>query len=196
MTKPPTSEAAVIYETEKRKRRFQESWKEGRPWLKLQTDGDIQRMMCTYCKEYPDHVGQKCAFVRGCKQMKICEIKHHESLEGHQVALKRHLASTAKRGTTDADRALQMLDKATVKRLTIMFKTVNSLAKHNRPFTDFVWMCNLYESMGFLEKGGPYCNDKSAALFCHAIAEVRCIFNNSNNNDKNEKVLYLSYKIM
>ena len=78
------NETAAIYEAEKRKRTFKESWKEGRPWLIVEMDGDAQRMACSYCRIYPEHVGSNCAFVRGTKLLKLCEVKHHESLDGHR----------------------------------------------------------------------------------------------------------------
>ena len=46
-----------------------------------------------------------------------------------------------------------------------------ALAKHARPYTDYVWLCDVDERKG-LGVGAAYCNDKQARLFTHPIAEV------------------------
>ena len=51
------------------------------------------------------------------------------------------------------------------------FRTSHAIAKHQRPYTDYVWHCSLDAQKG-LEVGNTYCNDKSAKMFIHSIAEV------------------------
>ena len=84
VAKQSNNKTAAIYEAEKRKRTFKESWKEGKPWLIVEMERDARRMACSYCRIYPEHVGSNCAFVRGTKLLKLCEVKHHESLHGHR----------------------------------------------------------------------------------------------------------------
>ncbi|KAK2185095.1 hypothetical protein NP493_246g02021 [Ridgeia piscesae] len=52
-----------------------------------------------------------------------------------------------------------------------MFRTCHALAKHARPYTDYVWLCNVDKRKG-LDAGTAYRNDKQARLFTHHIAEV------------------------
>lgn len=56
-------------------------------------------------------------------------------------------------------------------KLEKMFRTCHAMAKHNRPFSDFVWQCQLDKAKG-LNIGATYINDKSARLFTQAIADT------------------------
>jgi len=56
-------------------------------------------------------------------------------------------------------------------KLEKMFRTSHALAKHNRPFKDFVWQRQLDKAKG-LNIGTTYHNDKSARLFTQAIADT------------------------
>ena len=58
-------------------------------------------------------------------------------------------------------------------KLEKMFRTCHAIAKHNRPFKDFVWQCKLDKGKG-LKLGITYNNDKSARMFAQAIADISC----------------------
>lgn len=51
------------------------------------------------------------------------------------------------------------------------FRTCHAIAKHRRPFTDYVWQCTLDAQKG-LDVGNTYRNDKACKQFVRAIAEV------------------------
>ncbi|KAK2169507.1 hypothetical protein LSH36_9g09065 [Paralvinella palmiformis] len=70
-----------------------------------------------------------------------------------------------------AGKMLIALNKTLADKLVIKFKTVPALAKHDQPFTDYVWQCSLDQSKG-LAIGTDYRSDKAAADFAHHIAEV------------------------
>ena len=56
-------------------------------------------------------------------------------------------------------------------KLEKMFRTCHAMAKHKRPFKDFVWQCKLDKGKG-LKIGTTYNNDKSARMFNQAIADT------------------------
>lgn len=60
-------------------------------------------------------------------------------------------------------------------KLEKMSRTCHALAKHNRPFSDFVWQSQLHKAKG-LNIGTMYRNDKSGRLFTQAIADTECKF--------------------
>ena len=58
-------------------------------------------------------------------------------------------------------------------KLEKMFRTCHAIAKHNRPFKDFVWQCKLDKGKG-LKIGTTYNNDKSARMFAQEMADISC----------------------
>ena len=55
--------------------------------------------------------------------------------------------------------------------LEVKFRSVHALAKHHRPFTDFVWIDTMDKKKG-VDVGTDYESDKSAREFAYHIAEV------------------------
>ncbi|XP_014667131.1 PREDICTED: zinc finger protein 862-like [Priapulus caudatus] len=56
-------------------------------------------------------------------------------------------------------------------RLTILFRNAHGIAKHCRPFTDYVWMCQLDAQKG-IDIGTTYMTDIKCREFIDAIAEI------------------------
>ena len=67
-----------------------------------------------------------------------------------------------------AGKILVTLNRALTEKLRIKFRSVHALAKHDRPFTDYIWQCELDE----LKDEQDYRSDKAAADFAHHIAEI------------------------
>lgn len=102
------------------------------------------------------------AFISGSTSYKHESITLHECSEYHKLAtnfIKRSGALTL----------LRTLNKGATDKLMLMFRTVHALGKHNRPLTDFLWLCSLDEAKG-LAVGQTYCNDMKAAEFMSYIA--------------------------
>ena len=74
-------------------------------------------------------------------------------------------------GTRPAEKALQKMNEEVFAKLEKLFRTCHAMAKHNRPFSDFVWQCQLDKAKG-LDVGATYINDKSARSSTQAIAET------------------------
>lgn len=72
---------------------------------------------------------------------------------------------------SEAENLLTQLNKSVTDRLSMLFRTAHALAKHGRPFSDFVWLTALHEAKG-LQVGNTYRNDKRCQEFIKkAIAE-------------------------
>ena len=63
------------------------------------------------------------------------------------------------------------MNSETKEKLSKLFKTCHALAIHNRPFTDYNWLCQLDGAKG-VKIGKPYRNSESAKEFTKAIAQV------------------------
>ena len=78
----------------------------------------------------------------------------------------------AQPGSLPADRLLHKMDEKAMKQRMMQFRTAHAIAKKGRPFSDFVWQCNLDEAKG-LDVGNLYRNRKQAHTFIHHIAEAQ-----------------------
>ena len=74
-------------------------------------------------------------------------------------------------GTSQAERALQSMDRANHSRLIKLFNVAHSLAKKGKPYTDFSWFCETIDKIG-TDIGQSYRTDKKCREFVHYIAEV------------------------
>ena len=147
----------------KRKRTFQPDWKTKFDWIEYdETTG----MRCKVCIKYEKNG----TFSTGCTNFKIEAIRKHDRSLGHTTHMARYKAETAKPGTSEAVKCVIQLNKALFAKLSILFKNAHALAKNNRPYTDFEWLCQLDEAKG-VDIGTSYRTDKKAAEFIHAMAQ-------------------------
>ena len=74
-------------------------------------------------------------------------------------------------GTPPAEKAIQKMNEEVFAKLEKLFRMCHAMAKHNRPFSNFVWQCQLNKAKG-LDVAVTYINDKSARSFTQVIAET------------------------
>jgi hypothetical protein len=67
-----------------------------------------------------------------------------------------------------AAKIVQSLNKNVFNRMTNLFRNVHALIKKRRPFTDFIWMCELDEIKG-VDIGETYRNEKQVVNSAHYI---------------------------
>ena len=60
--------------------KFNEKWKDGRPWLSAE-DG---KMFCSYCKAFDKTSRNK--FISGCESMRIENVRSHEACNAHKTS--------------------------------------------------------------------------------------------------------------
>jgi hypothetical protein len=151
----------------KRKRTFQHSWLKEFPWLTY--DEAVGKMYCTNCKLKSNN--DNSPFVKGNENFKIDVIKTHASSRLH---LKNANVISAEKNPvcqSQAAECLTKLKKAEYDKLVVKFRTVHCLAKCHLSFNLYKTICRLDQSKG-LDVGKSYLNDKSAASFMSAIAQV------------------------
>ncbi|VDI13134.1 Hypothetical predicted protein [Mytilus galloprovincialis] len=150
------------YEQNRGKRRFQESWKTGRPWLKVSAES----MSCTWCTDVHEAPNEFC-----WTTAKVETLKSHESSKAHikSVGVIKGRTLVAKGEITEAQKSIESLNKAVINKLSILFKTVHALCLAGRPFSDYVWMSKLDKAKG-LDIGQTYLNSNSAKEFSKFIA--------------------------
>ncbi|XP_051803965.1 zinc finger protein 862-like isoform X3 [Acanthochromis polyacanthus] len=144
-------------------RKPKSSWKQGRPWL--QFDGNI--MKCAWCTELSDH---ESAGTYTWTSAKVETVKKHETSKVHTHNTRIMASRQAPLGTTEAEKAVEALNKAEMTRLDKLFRNAHALALAGRPFSDFVWMARLDKTKGL--DGSTYITGRSARDFMRAIAEV------------------------
>ncbi|XP_060563884.1 uncharacterized protein LOC132723223 [Ruditapes philippinarum] len=152
------------YEKNKRSRSFLLDWKKERPWLENTENG----MKCSYCNEYESK--RQSLFVQGCKSYKIETIKLHEQSKSHLKCQACYHAKCVPASMSEAGKLVQKLNDENFKKMAILFRTAHALAIHNRPFTDFIWMCEL-DSVKNVNVGETYRNEAAAKTFINYIAK-------------------------
>ncbi|XP_060554316.1 zinc finger protein 862-like [Ruditapes philippinarum] len=152
------------YEKNKRSRSFLLDWKKERPWLENTENG----MKCSYCNEYESK--RQSLFVQGCKSYKIETIKLHEQSKSHLKCQACYHAKCVPASMSEAGKIVQKLNDENFKKMAILFRTAHALAIHNRPFTDFMWMCEL-DSVKNVNVGETYRNAAAAKTFINYIAK-------------------------
>ena len=106
----------------------------------------------------------------GCQSFKLESIKIHEAANKHIVA-KEIFKSIEAPEKQPACKMLTILRKDDIEKLSHLFRTCYALAMKNRPFSDFVWLCELGRQKG-VKLGKPYMNEESAKEFSRQISEV------------------------
>ena len=150
LTEEEKKEREHAYEKEKRNRKFMEAWKVGRKWLKFSDN----KMTCTWCIDYAkkgklsENERRKLNFTSGCANLKLNTVIAHEKSEFHR---KSTAAFEAKQNGPDkaiASKVLQTMNANVFSRMKNLFRNAHALIKHKRPFTDFLWLCELDEVKG------------------------------------------------
>jgi hypothetical protein len=84
-------------------------------------------------------------------------LKAHESSTFHkknQVHYEhKKFADTQAKEQSEACRALLMLKEGMRTRMTTLFRNAHAIARMNRPYTDYVWLCHLDATKGNLDLG-------------------------------------------
>ena len=160
-----------VYERQKRQRKFIDSWKLGRPWLKT----DNRKIWCSYCSSYYKKVGmvgqRSEAFIRGSNTMKLPAIIKHQNSDLH----KRCQAAAVIKGTPKAQRPLvKAFNKddpdhnAMLKKFTTAFK----VAIYNQTYKSFKGELQLLEICGNCPNmTNRFASDKACAEFISYIAK-------------------------
>ena len=141
-TKCDSKEKQKKYDSE-RERGFQSHWQIGRKWLNH--DGNV--MWCETCKL---HYSKKSShsseiskmWITGTANFKTDTLKTHERSSMHKEAEKacdnRHNISDS-----EAGRALLQLNKAEYDHVSYCFRNAHAIAKHDKSFKDYTWLCKL-----------------------------------------------------
>ena len=124
-------------------------------------------MFCKYCCKY-EKAG---SFVVGSPVFKLESIKAHNSSASHMKWALREKAESNP-GSNVADKTMDQLGKTTFYKMCKLFRNAHAIARHSRPYTDFVWMCTLDDMKG-VQIGNTYRNDKQCATFIHHIAQAQ-----------------------
>ena len=113
----------------------------------------------------------KGTFVIGGTNMKRTTLTAHEASDGHSVAVEHERNRIAHPGTSIAEQSIQKMNRAVFNKVDKLFRNAHSIAKNNRPFSDYVWMATLDERKGLI-LGQTYRNEKACKEFIHSIANM------------------------
>ena len=100
-------------------------------------------MICDVCQKYaPLNSSQ---FIEGCKSQKVDSVSKHEKSKVHQKSVAIAAAKSKPAHQSEAGEIVITLKKEIYTKLDTKFRTVHGMIKHNRPITDFKWICDLDE---------------------------------------------------
>jgi hypothetical protein len=95
----------------------------------------------------------------------------HETSEQHLRSVDKQSAKENSTVNSAAAKIVQSLNKNVFNRMTNLFRNVHALIKKRRPFTDFIWMCELDEIKG-VDIGDTYRNEKQVLVIVLVMIEL------------------------
>jgi hypothetical protein len=111
---------------------------------------------------------KKAVFVMVSSNFKLESVISHETSEQHLRSVGKQSAKENLTVNSVAAKIVQSLNKNVFNRMTNLFRNVHALIKKRRPFTDFIWMCELDEIKG-VDIGETYRNEKQVVNSAHYI---------------------------
>ena len=109
------------YDKTKRKRGYLKSWETDFAWLSF--DDQHSTMFCKLCRKFQaTGVRGKNAFISGTDNFRPDTLRAHALSEAHKRAVGQQTALDVRPSTAPAHRAVQALNKATLDRLTHLFR--------------------------------------------------------------------------
>ena len=112
--------------------KFNEKWKDGRPWLSAE-DG---KMFCSYCKTFNKTSRNK--FISGCESIRIENARSHEASNAHKTSHSAFLNSKKRPAEQRIVKALITMEKHNIDPMKKLFTTAFFVAKNEKLYTDFV----------------------------------------------------------
>ena len=103
---------------------------------------------------------------RSCRSGKSDSVVKHEASDFHNLASRRQSAV----GESLAEKAQQTLNAAAYEKMRVLFNIVHSLAKNNRPMSDFIFQRKLHEVNAQMSLGVTYNSVTEATYFLGYIA--------------------------
>ena len=111
------------YDQTKRSRTFRKEWKSAYPWLDFSEGED--KMFCTWCRHYkPRATKAKNAFDEGTNNYRLETVRLHSNSEAHIKAAGMADAAKKSPGKSNAEKALQSMNKSVFHRLSVLFRFV------------------------------------------------------------------------
>ena len=114
--------------------KFNEKWKDGRPWLSAE-DG---KMFCSTWKEFDKTSRNK--FISGCESMRLENVRSHEASNAHKTGHSAFLNSkkTSSRAAHRESSDYHGKPQNYIDLMKKLFTTAFFVAKNEKPYTDFV----------------------------------------------------------
>ena len=146
------------YDQKKRRRFYDPKWNEEFKWFYCEVNSDgKEQLFCHACKFTQGSTARKeDAFISGCDSIRLFSIRRHNETKAHICANAVWKANTTNKvENSPAVQIMEKMNSQQTKRLQILFYTCHGLAKHTRPFTDYIWHCEVDEAKG-MDIGNTY----------------------------------------
>ncbi|XP_062616845.1 zinc finger protein 862-like [Saccostrea cucullata] len=177
------------YDKNKRKRTFQEGWKERYPWVDQDDDG---LMFCKYCRSFPEFANKSSALYKGTTNLKIDPLISHDKTNEHLTVSKHYLTKKNPISNdqnnneavaeyrnkllpvikdTEIGKAFYKLSEEEKKKMTVLFNTAYAVARNGKPFSDYLYIYEL-NSLNGLDINGQYNNIIACENFIEAISQT------------------------
>lgn len=142
-------------------------------WLRLDDDGILYYHVC---RQHPDIADQKSGMFIG----KIVGRRDTLSSAKHAACLMKD-SNKSKRVTGLMDKAIAKVHEHELDRYEKLFNTAYAVAKNNRPFSDYTFLCEIQMKNG-LHLGSDHLGRDACVNFIKTISEV---IRNDIKNDMN-----------
>ncbi|KAJ8883584.1 hypothetical protein PR048_015428 [Dryococelus australis] len=156
------------YDETIQRRNYQETWSVTFPWIRYDSDKNV--MFCKTCEQFQEKTSQS-SFITGCSSFRKENLSSHIVSQCHKLCAEIINSRNAEPGKSVEEKALQSLNKEVLEKMRIFFRNRYAIAKHERPFPDFKWLCEQDKKKSF-DIGETYITDKKCAEF---ISFVGCV---------------------
>ena len=156
--------------TNKKKRKFQPSWKTDYKWLEY--DQENSKMFCSVCREFPNRKNVNYSLRIGTNNFQRDSLKANDESEGHYTSSKARSEKEKPREEWVLPAVMRKQDKDTLKKLGYLFDTAYYIAYLKLPFSVFPQLCSLQIKHG-LPLGKTYMNDHACKDFCQQISKTQ-----------------------
>lgn len=151
----------------KRQRTFQSKWLGDFQWLRQDDDGISY---CHVCRKHPDIADQKSGMFIGKIVDRRDTLSSHQSSAKHAACLMKD-SNKSKQVTGLMDKAIAKVHDHELNRYEKLFNTAYAVAKNNRPFSDYTFLCEIQMKNG-LHLGSDHLGRDACVNFIKTISEV------------------------
>ena len=167
----------------KRTRLFKDSWFSDFTWLRK--DDNLDTLYCHVCRMFPQSADTTSALYTG---KSIETLLRKDTLTAHQTSSK-HVSCVSKYEFKQKpskqgpiEKSISKVEMHEISRYKKLFNTAYAVIKHNRPYSDYTFLCDVQKKNG-ADLGNDHLSRDTCVVFQNSISNV--LLNETKANLKN-----------